>query len=79
MTEGTCKKGLQVARLDRTQPPPGFDVLTLRESLRKTIETAGVWGPNALAAAWAIHEAAHDPPGLTVNAWGFGQRAAEQP
>jgi len=71
MTEGTCKDGLQVKRLDRTRPPPGY---TLTPS-------CGVWvadergeliredesfddEASAIAAAWAHYEREHDPPGL---------------
>jgi len=73
MTEGTCKDGLQVKRLDRTRPPPGY---TLTPS-------CGVWvadergeliredesfddEASAIAAAWAHYEREHDPPGLVV-------------
>jgi len=67
MTEGTCS----IARLDRTQPPPGY---TLTPS-------CGVWvadeggaliredesfdgEASAIAAAWTHYEREHDPPGL---------------
>lgn len=33
----------------------------------------------ALTAAWSHYKAHNDPPGLDVNAWGFGQRKAQQP
>ncbi len=71
MTEGTCKDGLQVKRLDRTRPPPGY---TLTPS-------CGVWvadergeliredesfddEASAIAAARAHYEVENDPPGL---------------
>lgn len=66
MTEGTCKDRLQVARLDRTQPPPGYRSWTYRGA-----QVGGVLyespdgeqiGP--LAAAWAHYEREHDPPGM---------------
>lgn len=80
MTEETCKERLQVARLDRTQPPPGYVV---RPDMR------GAFGPHptgpgyefacgnltrgsydaeveAVADAWAHYEREHDPPGMVV-------------
>ena len=52
---------------DYSKPPHGFDVADLPASLRKTIETAGVWGPNALDAAWSHCKAHNDPPHLHPN------------
>lgn len=43
-------------------PPPNFDVARLPRHLRLTVETAGAWGPNALAAAWALHRAGLSEP-----------------
>lgn len=55
--------------LDYTKPPPGFDPQALERSLRMTVLTAGVWGPCALAAAWAQHKREYDPPGMQVFVW----------
>lgn len=55
---------MTIACLDFKQPPPGFVVSTLPSNLRRTVETAGVWGPRALAAAWAKYKAENDPPGM---------------
>jgi len=56
----------QVERLDRTQPPPGFDLRKLEKGLQMTVVVARVWGPRAVAAAWEVHEREYDPPGLVV-------------
>ncbi len=53
----------ETAWMDYTKPPPGLDVEDLPPSLRKTIKTAGVWGPNAVEAAWSYVRAHHDPLG----------------
>ena len=58
-----------VARLDFSAPPPGAEVAPLPPHLRRTIETAGVWGPRALAAAWTKYKAEHDPPGMETREW----------
>lgn len=53
-------------RLDFLKAPPGFQVADLPAHLQRTIETAGVWGPNALSVAWAKYKAENDPPGLPL-------------
>ena len=63
-----------VALLDFAGPPPGFQVSTLPVNLRRTIETASVWGPRALAAAWAKYKAENDPPGMSTR-WAGGTYA----
>ena len=79
-----------VEKLDRTQPPPGYEVSEWGNP------PGWFWYPDpcedaqncgaplateaaALAAAWAHYECEHDPPGLQVHAWGYGRREAEQP
>lgn len=74
-----------IPRLDYSAPPPLFDPQLLPQNLRLTIETADVWGPNAIAAAWALTKERSDPPGMFVRsdasspmgdkrstAWGWG-------
>lgn len=46
---------------NRDKPPPGFDISRLPKNLRMTVETAGVWGPNALAEAWRLYEEERNP------------------
>ena len=57
-------KETAITQLDYSKPPPGFEAARLPRALRMTIETAGVWGPNAIAAAWAICKVEYDPPGI---------------
>ena len=81
-----------VEKLDRTQPPPGYEV----SDSEWGSPPGWFWYPDpfedaqncgaplateaaALAAAWAHYEREHDPPGLQVHAWGYGRREAEQP
>ena len=58
MTEET-----DIPRLDYSKSPPGFDPFYLPSNLRGTVVTAGVWGPNAVAAAWAYCRVHYDPLG----------------
>jgi hypothetical protein len=55
-----------IHRFDRKAPPPSFDIDRLPPNLRKTVQTAGAWGPIACAAAWEIHERENDPPGCSL-------------
>lgn len=66
----------QVERLDRTQPPPGFDLRKLEKGLQMTVVVARVWGPRAVAAAWEVHEREHDPPGMWTRGGGRGDFAS---
>jgi hypothetical protein len=76
MTEKTCKRE-QVARLDRSKPPPGYRL----ENRQAAFENAPYWvctspdgrawtGEGAagevIAVAWAHHEPRRDPPGMLV-------------
>lgn len=58
-----------IARLDFSKPPPLFDPQILPQNLRLTIETAGAWGPNAIAAAWALTKERSNPPGMETREW----------
>jgi predicted RNA-binding Zn-ribbon protein involved in translation (DUF1610 family) len=84
MTQGT-----ESQLLDYSKPPPGYAVRFEDSSVQ---DGSGPplwwWGDphyaasveseaEALAAAWAHYKAHNDPPGLDVNAWGFGQRGIE--
>lgn len=74
MTEETCKERLQVARLDRTQPPPNW--LAFYSADGPWWRAAPYDGEHdgeqyatrraAIAAAWAHYEREHDPPGMRV-------------
>lgn len=48
----------EVARLDYSKPPPGYEVATPDE------DCEGWWPKDALAAAWVHFEAHNDPPGV---------------
>lgn len=64
-----------IEMLDYSKPPQGFDPQNLERSLRMTVGTAGVWGPRALAAAWAHFKAHNDPPGCSIGLVMKGQGA----
>ena len=73
MTEGTCKERSQVARLDRTQPPPGYTLtpscgVWVADKRGQLIREADSFDDeaNAIAAAWDHYEREHDPPGMVV-------------
>lgn len=71
-----------VQRLDYSKPPPGY---------RVEADSLGIWGweggggcfdsvvgeGDARASAWTHYKAHNDPPGLDVNAWGFGRRGTD--
>lgn len=71
MNKGTCKEGLQVARFDRSQPPPGYEVWFDEEWACFCYSTTDdgvsfndepIEAEEAIAAAWAHYEREHDPP-----------------
>lgn len=41
---------------DRSKPPLNFNINRLPKNLQLTIKTSGVWGPNAIAEAWRLHD-----------------------
>ena len=69
----TCKERSQVARLDRTQPPPGYTLtpscgVWVADKHGQLIREADSFDDeaNAIAAAWDHYEREHDPPGMVV-------------
>lgn len=53
----TASEALLRLSEDRSKLPHGFDVARLPRALRMTYETAGVAGPNMVAAAWKMVDA----------------------
>lgn len=85
MTEGTCNRGLQVARLDRNERPEGYIIRPTSfaycfidptgNAHASSMDAHGHgWSRDtALERAWAHYEREHNPPGMWVESGGFAE------